>query len=46
MHHYSTVEDQYKEWLSTSRKNNNQYEYPNIILKPQKDDVIQIVDHW
>ncbi len=45
MIHYATVEDQYNQWLSISRKN-NQYEYPEIVLKPQKDDVVQIVDHW
>jgi hypothetical protein len=45
MRHFNSVEDQFNEWLVSSSKKNI-YEYPEIVLKPQKDDVVQIADHW
>jgi len=43
--HYKSVEEQYNQWLMLSSYKNI-YEYPEIVLKPQKDDVVQIADHW
>jgi len=45
LHHFASVEDQYEEWLMISKKKNS-YDYPEIVLKPQKDDVVQVADHW
>ncbi len=45
IHHFRTVEDQFNQWVLISRRN-NMYDYPDIIIKPLKDDVIQIADHW
>lgn len=45
LHHFAAVEDQYNQWLVISRKK-NLYDYPEIVLKPMKDDVVQIADHW
>lgn len=45
MSHFYSVEEEFNEWIVSSRKKNI-YEYPEIVLKPQKDDIVQIVDHW
>lgn len=45
MQHYKSVEEQYDQWLMLSNYKKN-YEYPDIVLKPQRDDVVQIADHW
>lgn len=48
MHHYESVEKDFKDWeFKNRRKPYSQYEYPDIPLTPPKDDVVEYYsDSW
>jgi hypothetical protein len=46
LHHFNSVEEQYKKWKDDNKNSLSTIIYPELILTPPKDDVIDYSENW
>jgi hypothetical protein len=46
MHHYETVEEGFEKWKKEYTNNIGEIYYPEIIITPPKDDVVNYAETW